>query len=48
MQPFLKEAARLRSTERPRLVLQGRDENTGEWLPEEASIFLGETEPTLP
>lgn len=48
MAPFLKEASSQRSSATPRLVLQGRDENTGEWIPEEASIFLGETEPRLP
>lgn len=48
MMPFLKEAAEMRSLEKPRLVLQGRDENTGEWLPTEASIYLGETMAQLP
>ncbi|MFT8308986.1 lipoprotein pyruvate-formate lyase [Acetobacter malorum] len=48
MQPFLQEAVKQRGTATPRLVLQGRDENTGEWRPDEASIFLGETTPSLP
>ncbi|MFT9384425.1 MAG: lipoprotein pyruvate-formate lyase [Acetobacter orientalis] len=48
MMPFLKEAAEMRTLDTPRLVLQGRDENTGEWLPTEASIFLGDTMAQLP
>lgn len=48
MQPFLQKALNQRGTVTPRYVLQGRDENTGEWRPDEASIFLGETTPRLP
>ncbi|MGG1658953.1 haloacid dehalogenase-like hydrolase [Brevibacillus sp. NRS-1366] len=31
----------------PSVVLQGRDENTGMWIPNEATIKLGKTEPQL-
>ncbi|TNC12850.1 haloacid dehalogenase-like hydrolase [Methylobacterium terricola] len=31
----------------PRYVLQGRQESTGNWLPQESSIKLGKTEPQL-
>lgn len=48
MMPFLTEAAEMQTLETPRLVLQGRDENTGEWRPSEASILLGKTTPSLP
>lgn len=48
MQPFLQKAIQQRGTATPRFVLQGRDENTGEWRPEEASIFLDDSTPRLP
>ncbi len=49
MQKFLQKAAQSASDTAPRqFYLQGRDENTGEWLPEEGSILLGETNPSLP
>ncbi|MGD8192003.1 haloacid dehalogenase-like hydrolase [Brevibacillus ginsengisoli] len=31
----------------PQFILQGRDENTGEWRPSEETIKLGKTEPQL-
>lgn len=48
MQPFLQNALKQRGTATPRFVLQGRDENTGEWRPDETSILLGNTTPIFP
>ncbi len=31
----------------PRYLLQGRQESTGNWLPQESSIKLGKTDPQL-
>ena len=48
MQVFLKKAVAELKTNSPHFLLQGRDENTGEWRPSAASLYLGETTPSLP
>lgn len=45
-QQAMKAAEQLGKTN-PSVVLQGRDENTGMWIPNETTIKLGKTEPEL-
>ena len=45
-QQAIKAAEQLGKTN-PSVVLQGRDENTGMWIPNETTIKLGNTEPEL-
>ena len=44
---FCMEAAKEMNSPNPKYILQGRDENTGQWIPDESTVKLGKKEKKL-